>query len=176
MTTRQTELVKWSFGRIAPMAEAAASLFYRRLFELDPSLRSLFKADLHEQGAKLMHMIGLAVGLLDRPFRLIPAIEALGRRHAEYGATQLDYRTVGEALIWTLDECLGEAFTAEVKDAWVAVYELISTVMQRSATATQAHAAVPIPSDNHTNKRDERSGTVLLSAQFSSCVTGDATP
>src|SRR5262245_49253254 len=135
MTSRQTELVRASFARLAPMAAAAGALFYRRLFELDPALKTLFKHDLEEQGHKLMQMIGLAVALLDRPDMLVHAIDALGRRHSVYGVKPQHYKTVGEALILTLGEGLGEEFTPEVSDAWVAVYELISSTMQESAAA-----------------------------------------
>jgi len=111
------------------------------LFELDPELKALFKHNLQEQSHKLMQMIGLAVALLDRPDMLVHAVDALGRRHSVYGVKARDYSTVGEALILTLDEGLGEAFTPEVKDAWVAVYELISSTMQQTAAANPATAS-----------------------------------
>lgn len=140
MTPRQIELVRISFARLAPMAAAAGTLFYRRLFELNPALEALFKHDVQEQSHTLMQMIGLAVALLDRPAMLVHAIDALGRRHAVYGVKPHDYETGGDALIWALNEGLGEAFTPEVKDAWVAVYELISSTMQRAAAT-----AAPFP-------------------------------
>jgi len=105
------------------------------LFELDPSLRSLFRSDLQEQGRKLIQTLGLAVAWLDRPDMLLPTIEALGRRHELYGVKSRDYQTVGEALLWTLAKGLGEAFTPEVRGAWIAVLELISSVMQRQPVA-----------------------------------------
>ena len=135
MTQIQLELVRASFAQVAQMADAAGELFYRRLFELDPSLRSLFRSDLQEQGRKLIQMLGLAVAWLDRPDMLLPTIEALGRRHELYGVKTRDYQTVGEALLWTLAKGLGEAFTPEVRGAWIAVLELISSVMQRQAVA-----------------------------------------
>ena len=135
MTRIQIELVRSSFAQVVQMADAAGALFYRRLFELDPSLRSLFRGDLHEQGRKLIQMLGLAVAWLDRPDMLLPTIEALGRRHDVYGVKPRDYQTVGEALILTLAEGLGEAFTPEVKGAWIAVFELISSAMQGQAIA-----------------------------------------
>jgi len=135
MTVKETELVRRSFTQISLVAEAAGSSFYRRLFELDPALRALFKGDLQEQARKLMHVLGLAVGWLDQPEMLVPAIEALGRRHAVYGVKSEHYRTVGQALILTLNDALGDAFTAEVRDAWIAVYELISSAMQKQVGA-----------------------------------------
>jgi hemoglobin-like flavoprotein len=135
MTPKQTEIVRISFERLAPLAAATGATFYDRLFKLDPTLRALFKQNLAEQSKKLMQMVGVAVALLDRPDALVPSLEALGRRHAIYGVTPHHYRTVGEALIWTLEQGLGEHFTPEVREAWIAVYELISSAMQRSADA-----------------------------------------
>ncbi|HMS08654.1 MAG TPA: globin domain-containing protein, partial [Pyrinomonadaceae bacterium] len=66
MTNEQILLVTESFDKIAPRADEAAALFYGRLFEIDPALRSLFKGDLSVQGAKLMQMIGVAVKGLSR--------------------------------------------------------------------------------------------------------------
>jgi len=135
MTRIQIELVRSSFAQVVQMADAAGALFYRRLFELDPSLRSLFRGDLREQGRKLIQMLGLTVAWLDRPDMLLPTVESLGHRHELYGVKPRDYQTVGEALLWTLAEGLGQAFTNEVRDAWIAVFELISTAMQKQPMA-----------------------------------------
>jgi hemoglobin-like flavoprotein len=130
MNQTRKELVQSSFEHVQPIAEAAAALFYRRLFELDPTLRPLFKGDLEEQGRKLMEMLGLAVKGLDHPEALAPALKGLGLRHSGYGVREQDYETVGEALVWTLKQGLGPNFTPEVREAWIAVYKLIAEMMQ----------------------------------------------
>src|SRR5262249_10794692 len=122
MNTNQKELVQTSFAQVLPIAETAAALFYRRLFELDPSLRPLFKGDLKEQGRKLMDMIRRAVKGLDRMDALMPALVSLGFRHGSYGVKDRDYETVGDALLWTLEQRLGPGFTPEVREAWTALY------------------------------------------------------
>ena len=81
MTPSQKSLVQQTFAQVVPIADQAAALFYGRLFELDPSLRSLFKNDIRAQGQKLMQMLGYAVGKLDAPDELAPAVEGLGRKH-----------------------------------------------------------------------------------------------
>jgi len=130
MNTIQKELVQTSFAQVRPIAETAAALFYRRLFELDPTLRPLFKGDLEEQGRKLMDMLGVAVKGLDRPEALLPALANLGRRHAGYGVKERDYETVGEALLWTLEQGLGASFTPEIREAWTTVYKLVAATMR----------------------------------------------
>ena len=137
MNAQQKYLVQSSFEMVAPIADTAAALFYGRLFELDPSLRPMFTTDLKEQGKKLMNMLTLAVRGLDKLEQLVPAVQALGRRHAGYGVRPEHYNTVGTALIWTLEKGLGEAFTPEVKEAWVAVYTLLAQTMQDAAASVE---------------------------------------
>lgn len=140
MTSRQVEHVQATFQQIAPQADAVALLFYNRLFELDPSLRPLFRSDLQEQGRKLMTMLQVVVKGLARPEQLLPAVEALGRRHAAYGVAPAHYGTVGAALLWTLAQGLGDGFTPAVEAAWAAAYELLAGVMMSAAAGPAAAA------------------------------------
>lgn len=133
LTVRQKELVQGTFASIATIADDAAVLFYQRLFELDPSLKPMFRGDMAEQRKKLMQMITAAVKGLDRLEQLVPVVQDLGRRHAGYGVRDSHYDTVGAALLWTLGAGLGRQFTPEVKEAWAAVYGLLSTTMRDAA-------------------------------------------
>jgi hemoglobin-like flavoprotein len=140
ITNRQKQLVQETFALVAPIADTAASLFYGRLFEIDPSLRRMFRGDMAEQGKKLMSMIGMAVKGLDRLDMLVPAVEALGARHADYGVRDQHYTTVAEALLWTLEKGLGDFYTEEVEEAWTAVYILLARTMMQGAAQAQAAA------------------------------------
>jgi hemoglobin-like flavoprotein len=133
LTAVQKSLVQNSFASIATIADDAAVLFYQRLFELDPSLRPMFRGDMKEQRKKLMQMITAAVKGLDRLEQLVPVVQDLGRRHAGYGVADSHYDTVGAALLWTLEAGLGRAFTPDVKEAWTAVYGLLATTMKNAA-------------------------------------------
>ena len=138
MTTEHKHLIRQTFDLVAPMADAVAEAFYRRLFELDPSLRAMFPPVLVEQGRKLMQMLGAAIGMLDRPQQLIAVLESLGKRHVGYGVRDEHYDTVGEALLWTLERGLGPVFTPEVKAAWAALYGVVATTMKNAANAPTA--------------------------------------
>jgi len=132
MTPHQISLVQTSFAKVAPIAATAADLFYGRLFETAPEVRRMFPDDLAEQKKKLMTMLGMVVGSLIRLDQLLPAVRALGQRHADYGVTAAHFAPVGGALLWTLEQGLGEDFTPEVKDAWTAVYTVLSSLMINS--------------------------------------------
>ena len=137
-TAKQIELAQTSFKKIVPIADAAAEMFYNRLFELDPSLKPLFKGDMTEQGNMLMTVIETAVCDLDDLDAIVPTVKLLGIRHADYDVVDKHYNTVGEALLWTLEQKLGEDFTPEVKDAWAVVYTLIANIMMDAAKAKVA--------------------------------------
>ena len=135
MNLMQVQLVQDSFKAVIPIQEQAADLFYGRLFELDPSLRSMFKGDITEQGRKLMKTLATVVRGLGNADEILPVIRDLGARHVKYGVTDDQYDTVGAALLWTLEQGLGEAFTSDVMNAWVEAYTLISNTMIEGSNA-----------------------------------------
>lgn len=139
MTPEQKTLVQTSFEKVVPIADQAAALFYTQLFTMDPDLKPLFKGDMEEQGRKLMKMIGVAVRGLDDLDALVPAVQQLGKRHVGYGVKDEHYETVGGALLWTLEQGLGDDFTPDTKAAWTVVYGVLADTMKAAA------AEVPKP-------------------------------
>lgn len=133
MTEEQIKLVQDSWAKVVPISETAAELFYGRLFELDPSLRPMFKSSIKEQGKKLMTMISVAVKGLSNLESIVGAVQDMGKRHAGYGVKDEHYDTVAAALLWTLEKGLEDAFTEEVKAAWVETYTLLATTMKDAA-------------------------------------------
>ncbi len=138
MNSKQITLVQSTFEDVRPIAVTAADLFYTRLFLLDPSLRPLFKGDIAYQGRMLMSMIGAAVSQLTKLDGLVPIVRKLGARHVGYGVQDHHYATVGSALLWTLEQGLGEKFTPAVRDAWTAAYTLLAEQMQAGALEVTA--------------------------------------
>ena len=129
MTPEQIEVVQSTWEKVKPISEQAAELFYGKLFELDPSLKPLFKGDMKEQGKKLMDVLNVAVTSLTKLETILPTVQQLGRKHVEYGVPEQSYQTVGQALLWTLGQGLGDDFTDEAKEAWTQTYVTLSTVM-----------------------------------------------
>ena len=133
MTPEQVALVQGTWKKVLPISDTAAELFYGRLFSLDPSLKPLFKGDMKKQGRLLMTMLGTAVNGLGRLDAIVPAVQDLGRRHVKYGVKAQHYDTVGTALIWTLQQGLGDVFTPDVRDSWLAAYTALSSTMKGAA-------------------------------------------
>ncbi len=136
MNAEQITLVRKTWKMVLPISEKAADIFYKRLFEIDPSTRSLFSGNMREQGAQLMNMINTAVEGLDKLDTIVPAVQDLGRRHSGYGVLEQDYQTGGSALLWTLRQGLGAEFTPDVKAAWLEAYTLLADVMTQAAAET----------------------------------------
>ena len=130
VTQRQITLVQTSFGKVEPIAEQAADIFYTKLFEYDPKLKPLFKSDIKAQGRKLMATLKVATAGLNDLDTLVPVLHQLAERHVNYGVKAADFTPVGNALLYALHQGLGDDFTDEVREAWVEVFRLVATTMK----------------------------------------------
>ncbi|MEC9431962.1 MAG: globin family protein [Pseudomonadota bacterium] len=138
MTPEKVALVQTSFKKVAPIADTAADIFYARLFEIAPDVRSLFPEQMGDQKKKLMQMLGAAVANLHQVETILPAVQDLGRRHVAYGVTDAHYDTVGAALLYTLEKGLGEDWTPELAEAWTETYVTVAGVMKAAAAEVPA--------------------------------------
>ena len=143
MTPFEINFVRETFAQVEAKAGIAALTFYQHLFVLDPSLRPLFRADIEEQGKKLMTALRFTVDTLESPQALEPVLESLGRRHVAYGVREEHYDTVGQALLAMLERVLGGDFTPETRTAWVKAYGHVAGVMKRAAAVVPVEAASP---------------------------------
>ena len=133
ITALQAVIVRRSFRKLTRHADTAANLLYKKLFEIDPACRMLFECDMHWQGRKLMQMLAVVVVGLNTPETTIPAIRALGKRHVSYGIKAGDYESVGQALMFALQETLGDEYTPQVDEAWLAFYGFIAETAKLGA-------------------------------------------
>jgi hemoglobin-like flavoprotein len=135
LTLIQIRLVQRSFGRAATKKRLIATLFYDRLLEINPALRSMFKGDMEEQGRKFMRMLALIVSHLHEPEELKRRMQANSQRHARLGIQPEHYQTVCTALLWALEQGLGREFTPAMREAWQAAYALIAEFANPYAAA-----------------------------------------
>ena len=127
MNAAEQELVRTTFSKLAVMPEVAGALFYERLFALNPTFRPLFKNDMRIQGVKLMTMLALIVYSSPEQGQVVPSIRDLAARHVDYGVKLPDYDALQKALLWTLEQALGDDFTPQIQEAWATCYdELVS--------------------------------------------------
>ena len=143
MTPTQVELVQDSFAKVVLTSEAAAMLFYDRLFDTVPQMRAMFPDDMIEQRRKLMATLAVVVKGLGNLEQVLPAASALAKRHVSYGVKARHYPVVGAALLWTLEKGLGDAWTPEVADAWITAYSTLSGYM-----ISEAYGRSRVPSED----------------------------
>lgn len=140
MTPQQIALVQDSFWKVVPIADQAAIIFYDRLFEIAPQVKPLFKGDMAKQRRALMGTLGVVVNGLSNLPSVLPAASALAKKHVCYGVQVSHYSIVGEALLWTLEKGLGEAWTPEIANAWTEAYGILSGFMVSEAYGQQMAA------------------------------------
>ena len=138
MSPDQVHLIRKSFAELSRHDHVAALVFYRRLFEVDPTLRPLFVGDIEQQAKKLIDMLAALISMLERPVGLDMELRAMGARHADYGVKDEHYATVGGALIDMLSEVLGNKFTPATREAWLALYGAVEATMKRGAADAEA--------------------------------------
>lgn len=138
MTPRQIELVENSWDFILMNTNEAGIIFYNRLFEIDPSLKSLFKEDIKSQSQKLVSLITFAVHKLSNFSEIISDVRALGMRHRTYKVKPEYYQTVGKALLSTLEKGLGDQWNRETKEAWATLYDTLSQIMIEASREEKA--------------------------------------
>jgi hemoglobin-like flavoprotein len=120
-------------GHLGPVNE-----FYRRLFELAPEVRPMFKIDMEAQARKFSDMFAWVILHLEHPVELSREMRALGARHVGYGVQIDQYAAVGSALIWMFQHTLGDRFTPEMEEAWLEFYAFASFEMERGAREAPA--------------------------------------
>jgi nitric oxide dioxygenase len=142
MTPTQVQHIRTSWSAVEPIADDAATLFYARLFELDPTIAELFRhTDMDKQRKVLMQTLAVVVRSADRLDQIMPAVKALGHRHASYGVEIDHYATVGAALLWTLEQGLGKTYTQDTAFAWAAAYRRLSSAMIEASQQPELAAA-----------------------------------
>jgi nitric oxide dioxygenase len=94
-----------------------------------------------------MTAVTAAVDGLGNLDQLAPFLVKLGARHARYGVRPEHFAIGGEALLWTLEQGLGDLFTREVREAWEAAWGVIADAMisgiEEAAAALEPAGAAP---------------------------------
>jgi len=139
LTPRQKRLVRESFESVQEYSDSVVTLFYGRLFELAPQVRSLFKIEIRTQSAKLMDTLSSLVDALDRFDELRGPLTEMGRRHAAYKVEPAHYDVLVTALTWAFAQALGLEFDEQTRAAWEQLLKAVSSVMIAGATEMDVH-------------------------------------
>ena len=113
--------------------QIASALSPTNFIATNPELRPLFKNDMDAQAHKFIEMLAIIVGLLSNPTALSGTLTQLAHRHRGYGVRDEHFDMVRDALLGTLGDILGDAFTPELRNAWRDLYGLVASAMKRSS-------------------------------------------
>ena len=141
MTPQRVTQVQASVIKVVPIADLAAALFYGRLFEMAPETRALFCDDMGRQGRKLIAALATVVSSLSDFDAIVRIARELAKRHVAYGVQPEHYALVRSALLWTLEQGLGDEFTPAPRAAWEAAYSGLSEMMIASAYPASQQAS-----------------------------------
>jgi nitric oxide dioxygenase len=141
ITPAQIDLVQESAAAVDHVLEPFTAAFYDRLFREYPSLRPMFNSDPAEQATKVANELRRIVGALLEPERFTKQVRSLGARHNAYGARPAHYSAMGDVLLATFADQLGDAFTPELHDAWAAAYGTIAALMIEAQQAAALEMA-----------------------------------
>jgi nitric oxide dioxygenase len=137
MTADELSLIRATFARLKRSKTNFGWLFYDRLFAIAPDARPLFKGNLDAQVHKLMDSLAVIIGAAGTGPTLASILQNLAVRHVTYGVRSKHYDKVGEALLWTLQQELGDDFTPKVRDAWASLYVSVATAMKHAAVMAE---------------------------------------
>lgn len=128
------DLLTTSFASVVGRGDDLSRVFYRNLFLLDPSLRSLFPDDMDSQRRKLVQTLELVVVASADLESVRGLVMNLGRRHVEYGALPGHYEAVVSALLTALSDVGGASFGESEAAAWRELLETLGEMMLEGAT------------------------------------------
>jgi len=130
------ETLEESFDLVAPQGDELMRTFYDHLFEAAPAVQPLFaNVDMERQRQALLNMLVVLRESLRDLDDIVPDLEELGARHAEYGAESAHYPVVGKVLIGAMAEIAGPAWKPEYTAAWQEAYGVVQDVMLSGAAA-----------------------------------------
>jgi hemoglobin-like flavoprotein len=128
-TLEQASLIKKSFDEMWPIRRGLAMQFYNRFFEIAPDAKWLFPSNMERLYLKLMDTIAAIVGALDNRALFGSIISHTALQHERFGVTLSQLTAFGDALIWSLEQQFGSAFTPELREARITLYEEVQSGM-----------------------------------------------
>ncbi|MGI8725015.1 MAG: globin domain-containing protein [Methyloceanibacter sp.] len=129
LSEKQKHLIRATFVQVEPALDLVAALYFLKLFDLDPSFRSVFTGPAKDRTRKFTAAMKLVIISLDRQDELKPTLKLIGVQSRQYGVRAGQYATMAEAMIWTLDQSLEGAFTKEARGAWNGLLARITRIL-----------------------------------------------
>ncbi|WP_085852458.1 globin domain-containing protein [Palleronia marisminoris] len=138
MPNDDMRLIQPSIARIFVVRRSIGQAFYERLFERQPTFRTMFPTDLRTQARTFDDMIALIVKKTGDPEAVTPVLLAIGRRYLTYGLRPQDLRVIGEVLMEVLCAQTPGGLSPDEAAAWERSFS-------RAAEVVKLTLADPVP-------------------------------
>lgn len=132
MTNEQKQLVKATVPVLREHGVLLTTHFYNRMFQHNPELKNMFNMG-NQQNSKQQTALAMAVLAyaenIEDPSVLLPVVGNIGHKHTSLDIRPEHYTIVGNHLIASIQEVLGEAASPELVDAWTIAYHQLALLM-----------------------------------------------
>jgi hemoglobin-like flavoprotein len=118
-----------SWRLVAGHGDQVPLRFYSRLFVAHPEVRDMFPLSMATQRDRFVTALGYTVSQVGQLETITPFLNQLGRDHRKFDVRREHFPLVGEALLATLADFLGEGWTESLRDDWTTAYQLVASVM-----------------------------------------------
>ncbi|WP_110686604.1 NO-inducible flavohemoprotein [Salinicola aestuarinus] len=137
LSPAQIAIVKQTVPVLKAHGETLTRHFYARMFEHNPEVKRYFNPANQRSGAQQRALAGAIVAYaehIENPSVLADAVELIAQKHASLTIRPEHYPIVGDNLLASIREVLGEAATDDIIDAWAAAYgELAAIFIDRES-------------------------------------------
>lgn len=141
MNQSTAQRVRASFHAVSPRLDALVAGFYDRLFARAPQVRAIFPADMSKQKFHLAAALALIGRNMDCLDVLEESLMGLGAQHVKFGASPEHYPLVRDALLDSLAEQVGVAWTEELRRDWTDAINAVSAMMLKGAARVATETA-----------------------------------
>ncbi|NOQ14033.1 MAG: hypothetical protein GQ583_06070 [Methyloprofundus sp.] len=132
MSDNHRLLVKENIESLGEDINALSQIFFRELFHIDISLKSVFPGNVIFLNRKFFNMLSTFKNV-EHLEKISASVEKMGERHMlQYGAQLAHFEPMQEALIKALKDYYGAAFSAELENAWNSVFFEVSEIMAQA--------------------------------------------
>lgn len=131
LTANQVAVIKQTVPVLQENGEVLTRHFYERMFRENPEVLTFFNPAHQKAGTQQRALAGAICAYaqhIENPAALADAVELIAQKHASLGIQAEHYPVVGENLLASIQEVLGEAASPEIIDAWAAAYGVLATI------------------------------------------------
>src|SRR5690606_30211121 len=141
------KVVKSTAPILEEHGETLTRHFYERMFSHNPEVAPLFNPANQTAGLQQKALAGAICAYaknIDNLEVLGGAVELIAQKHASLQVQAEHYPIVGDNLLASIREVLGEGATKEVLDAWEEAYEFLAEILiGRELQIYNEHASQP---------------------------------